>query len=179
MGGVFQESFKLSQELQEEAKNAGVNLAVINDITEMTNILALNASIEAARAGAAGKGFAVVAGEIRKHASTTKGSIEKTAENIESLINKIYALSEKMESIKKEVEQGQMMIRELVTLSVEQKAVINSVNTGVQSIDETFREYATMKETLDRMIRQSQVSKDDIEKMLITFQSDVSGIEDY
>ncbi|QQO09387.1 methyl-accepting chemotaxis protein [Breznakiella homolactica] len=175
--GVFSESYKLSEELQALAKSAGENLSVINDITETTNILALNASIEAARAGAAGKGFAVVAGEIRKHATSTKGSIEETSGNIRTLVLKIHELSGKMEAIKKEVEQGTAIIRELVTVTDDERRLIEKVDQDVESVDKTFAEYDTMKETLERMIKQSEVSKDEIEKMLVSFQADLSCIE--
>lgn len=174
---VFSESYKINEELQTIAHSAGEDLSIINDITETTNILALNASIEAARAGAAGKGFAVVAGEIRKHAGTTKGTIEQTSANIKTLISKIDELSGKMDAIKKEVEQGKAMIQELISVTENEHSLINKVSDGVHSVDETFTEYDSMKNTLDRMIHQSGISKDEIEKMLVSFQYDLTSIE--
>jgi methyl-accepting chemotaxis protein len=85
IGTGFRESFTITDELQGVAKIAGENLSVIHNITELTNILALNASIEAVRAGAAGKGFAVVASEIRKHAVTSKAAVEAISDNIQEL----------------------------------------------------------------------------------------------
>lgn len=174
----FQDSFLISEELQTVANEAGNNLATIHNITEITNVLALNASIEAARAGSAGKGFAVVASEIRKHAITTKNAIELISTNIKTLMRRIDDLAEKMNGMKDEVEQGKQMIQELVHINGQEQHFVDGVGKDITTMNQAFAEYEAIKETLDRMIKESHESKEDIANMLLAFQNNLKTLSD-
>lgn len=78
---------EVEQKLSEAVKEIGVTMKLINDISSSTNLLALNASIEAARAGDAGRGFAVVASEV----GTLAGNTQETLKDVEAVISKVQS----------------------------------------------------------------------------------------
>lgn len=88
-------ALKLSR-LSKEAQEVRNILAVIGEIADQTNLLALNAAIEAARAGEHGRGFAVVADEVRKLAERTQNSLGETDASINTIVSSIMDAVEQM-----------------------------------------------------------------------------------
>ncbi|QAR32829.1 methyl-accepting chemotaxis protein [Geovibrio thiophilus] len=125
---IQKETIKLSDTitgLTESSREISNILNVINDIADQTNLLALNAAIEAARAGEAGRGFAVVADEVRKLAEKTQLAINQVDSIISRLAKETDEASNNMQIAAKSVEKGTHAAEEMGSVFEE---VIDSVN---------------------------------------------------
>jgi len=127
------------QELESNVGDIGSILEVIRSVSEQTNLLALNAAIEAARAGEHGRGFAVVADEVRTLASRTKASTDE----IQSMIEKLQIGTKSAVSA---MTASQQMASKSVEQAAESGEALESITGGISTINDMNAQIATAAE---------------------------------
>ncbi len=133
-------------EINASSQDISKIMKIIDDIASQTNIISLNASVEAVRAGVHGKGFAVVAEEIRSLAAKSTEAAKNSAEMIEDSIKKTAAGSKlavetaaALETILSSVENMTSLISEIAEASVDQSDSVQVVDTGIVQIKDVLQ----------------------------------------
>ncbi|GAE27370.1 methyl-accepting chemotaxis protein [Halalkalibacter wakoensis JCM 9140] len=169
---IVKESVQKVQGLDKQAKEISKLIMVIKEIADQTNLLALNAAIEAARAGEQGKGFAVVADEVRKLAEQVGVSVSDITLIVNKIQNESSFVTESLQTGYKEVEQGTSQIKttgdtfSLINSAVTEMAnkiesvssCLSSVSTSSKHMESSIQEIASVSEESAAGIEQTSAS---------------------
>ena len=150
---LVSESARTIDRLADESDNIGTIVGVIREIADQTNLLALNAAIEAARAGEQGRGFAVVADEVRKLA-------ERTAQSTGEIVGLVNSIQGESRAAKEQMQAGTAQVGRSRQLSAEAGEAIARIR---QVIDDALRSVRSISESLEEQRSTSSLVANQVE----------------
>lgn len=150
INGEVSESMKLTtdiaQKLSDAVQEIGVTLSLISDISSSTNLLALNASIEAARAGDAGRGFAVVATEVGNLANSTQESLKVVESVIERVQGNVKEITVQIEENSVKLGTQNSYFANVFQSMKDMTALLNVSVSAISTMGETYKKQAEVIE---------------------------------
>ena len=144
----------LAEKLNGDAMEISKIIDTIKDITDRTNLLALNASIEAARAGDAGRGFSVVADEIGKLADNNTQSAKVIENLIGNIQNTISGTISSINNIGTKIEQGSSHVSGLYEQLRKATGEVGGISSTIQGIASSAEEMSASSEEIDSMMQE-------------------------
>jgi len=187
----IQETSKRIKRLGESSQEIGEIVELISDITEQTNVLALNAAIQAASAGEAGRGFTVVAEEVQRLAERSAEATKQIAAIVKTIQTDTKDAVGAMESATRDVVEGAQLsdaagqaLTEIGTVSTETAQLIEQISTETQHqaatasrVANTMKDILAVTEQTTRGTQQTAVSIGELADLAVELKGSVSGFK--
>lgn len=179
---IVKDSVDKMKNLDDQTQEISKLVLVIKDIADQTNLLALNAAIEAARAGEHGKGFAVVADEVRKLAEQVALSVNDITKIVTSIQSESDVVSTALKDGYNEVEQGTIQIKatdeifDQITDSV--KEMVTSIHATSQSLLEVSTKTQEMNKSVEEIASVSEEAAAGVEETAASTQQASSSMDE-
>lgn len=193
LGASIQDSSKVIQELERETVSINNILSTIQQIAEQTNLLALNAAIEAARAGEQGRGFAVVADEVRNLAKRTQDSTGEINNILNLLVSRITEVTTTMdqslsesnkaielasevldafENIENAVQTIRDMTMQIATATEEQHLVTEDINQNVVAINDAVNQVSSQAMEVEQYSHEQRELSSALKQLVVRFRTE-------
>ncbi len=187
----IQETSKRIKRLGESSQEIGEIVELISDITEQTNVLALNAAIQAASAGEAGRGFTVVAEEVQRLAERSAEATKQIAAIVKTIQTDTKDAVGAMETATRDVVDGAQLsdaagqaLAEIDTVSTETARLIEQISTDMQQqaatatrVAETMKDILAITEQTTRGTQQTAISIGQLGDLAVELKGSVSGFK--
>ncbi|WP_315384999.1 methyl-accepting chemotaxis protein [Microvirgula aerodenitrificans] len=168
---IVRDLSSLFGEVRQHADNIGGIIQVIKEIADQTNLLALNAAIEAARAGEQGRGFAVVADEVRKLAERTGQATTEISQMIDGMRSATGSASDNMERTLNSVESGLALTTttasDMDRIQAEMDEVVRNMHEIAHSTSEQFQAATLMSQNTERVTQQVRSSDEALQSVSV------------